>query len=248
MSAYDVLVEGLSGLVAHWRESDTVSANWAVHDFGPHGINTNFTSGGATNVSGLISGDPSTALQWSSTLPGIMGGFWPTANNPFTCLAWVKLANHTGGGIIGWGGPIFNGDNNAGIFLDGSGRVGLMVNTSLIVTGVTTLILGQVYLVGVDWDGSTARAWLNANVDASAAHTALNVANATFTIAGFQNNGGINFSGNTSQKIALFNRLLTQSEWTSIYNAGLGISAAKGGPASMGAMALMGRPGPVLMG
>lgn len=155
-------------------------------------------------------------------------GLAPVLNftTSFAACAWVR--NISGQFDFGIVAKLKLADSFAGWSLLSSagtnGKIlGFWANGSR-VTGATTITQNASwFLVGIDWTGTTARAWLNGSLDGSGATTTAPNAAASNLNLGRYDNSGVNRSmrGDLAEACA-WNRALTAAEWRTLYRLGPG--------------------------
>lgn len=145
---------------------------------------------------------------------------------PFAVAAWVR--NISGAFDFGIVTKLQSSDTYAGWSLlssDGTnGKIlGFWANGTR-VTGATTITQNTSWLlVGIDWTGTTARAWLNGSLDGSGSTTtAPNAAASTLHIGQYVFTGNNRSMRGDIAEASAWNRALTAAEWRTLYRLGPG--------------------------
>jgi len=135
---------------------------------------------------------------------------------------WIQ--NNTGGSTI----IVYTVSNKIQVYYNNSGGLGSLTSTS-------TLSTGAWYNVVLKFDGSTLKLYINGNEEASGALTAINNSAQNLILGAYSNSGQTGYQAHLNGKLdecAIFNKALTQSEISQVYNNGYAANLTSLSPTS----------------
>ncbi len=192
-------------------------------DLGSQGQNGTIVGGVTEGVQGLIAQDPNTAMSFNGTSGyiSVPTTGLPTGAQPWSMEAWVRMPNPlpaigTFNAVANFG--TTSGNQYVDLFYRGSvSKFEVDDWTSTVVQGTTTPVAGATYYLAVTYDGSTARLYVNGNLEVSAAKT--------FAIgsggAQIGNDQAGDFWQGVIGEVAFHPRALTALDVAAHYNTGL---------------------------
>lgn len=174
-------------------------------------------------VAGSLTGDTDTAMTFAAASTGrilVNTTSLPTGNPNLTFVCAVKIAAHPGANqsIFGFGLNTIALHNQLQVYIDSSGRVNTDTGGGTAVQS-TALSLNTWHLVGVTWDGTTQRLY----IDGSAVGTpqtpgALNITSVQACNFGCNAAGSLFLSASVDEML-LYNAALSATSMTALYNA-----------------------------
>ena len=211
-----------SGLISYWdmdESSGTVIDSLNV---------SNGTNNGATpNVAGKIN----TAYDFDGVADDISLGsddsLFPT--DKITVSSWIKVEGQSGTQIIlstevsdnGWQVRVY--DNGDGTF-DFASRIKTTSAYTTARESVNHLNIDTWYFVVMTWDGSNIKLYINGTLEETVALTGTIVYGTPSCVMGdAPRNIGLNFDG-ILDEVGIWNRTLTSTEISDLYNSGDGLS------------------------
>lgn len=210
-----------SGLVGYFT-FDGQDVNWAsgvVSDKSGYGNNRQI-SGMATSTNPVV-GVVGQAMyfdganDWAanSTAIGL-----PSGNSPFTISTWINISLiQPLMFVAGWG-PTANYQANWLLLTSGK-MLHINYGNSGDAVSNTTMSANTWYHAVVTYDGTTRRYYLNGSPDGSNTPQTMNVTNSNLTVAYDLNGNSMHFNGKIDE-FRVYNRALTASEITELYNQG----------------------------
>ena len=198
-----------AGLVSWWKFDGNALDNM--------GINNGVING--TTFTKNNKGNDGSAMNFNGTsYVSVTNAKLPILNEPYSIFVWVNPNNCTSErGIVDWGVYGSNFNSNAFILRNCRPMNYWWSSDPLPSTDVITNIWS---FVGVTYDGTTRKYYLNSNLDGSYAGVVHGVPNSNnFTIGMNREGGAAYFYFNGSiDNVMIFNRSLNSDEITALYN------------------------------
>lgn len=218
------------GLVAHWRLDET-SGSTIADDTGTH--NGTWSDGVDNDVTGeTVTGKSGNALHLDGTddLISVPDNAALDITGPITLAAWVNFDSLSVGndenrlfykGSGNYGNNLYTLDVKDGLFNMTFGTdPNTLCNASneYCVDSATTVSTGTWYHVVATYDGSIGRMYINGALDNSNVFTHTATANSDTLVIGGRS-GSIDMLDGIIDDVRIYNRALTATEVTSLYNA-----------------------------